>query len=458
MSELSEYEKKRLDNIRQNQQVLRSLHIPVLPQVRERQEYQKVRSGIAQKRERQASEPTRRSSRIIEKQTGVPAKMEKIVHDEIPKKRAPRPPRITSQVPFAPQIGATDDFVNCFKKLSSGYVQKMDIDAGDIAARYHMKNEHCILKLARDRIYSMAIHPSADKIIASAGTKEGELAFWDATDALNEYGEEWKPKYYLFAPHNGSISNLKYLPSDDCKLMTTSYDGSCLTMDLKSGTFSPWFQMEDGNQVVTGFDISNDGRLAYHSDTRGFLRVQDLISGKTEHQLQLHEAKIGGVSVSCDQRTLATCSNDRSIALWDIRKLRHKLCDFHYKNAVTAVNFHPTISDCFVSTCYDDHIRIHYNISNVHEVPHNNQTGRWVTLFKAIFDPKSSGPDSSIICIGNMSERGVDMYDLQGIHLGCATSEWLTAQPAVSAVHPIHNIMVSGNASGKVAVWSGDSS
>lgn len=453
--ELSQYERKRLENIRHNQQVLRDLEIPQVKLVPTSKP--KTVAVMRQKRARQEPvEPTRRSTRLIERETGV--KMTETVTEptvERKKEREVRRPIITSRVQFAPTIGANEDFLNSF-----GMVQDQPKTCPP-KKHYAMRHEHCIIKAARDRIYSMAIHPQTDQIIACAGTKEGELAFWNCTEVLDEHykvEDDWTPKAFLFSPHAGAISNLRFNPLDNSRLLTTGYDGTCLTMDLQKGTFSPWFTMPKGDDdaVVTGFDLYDN--LALHSDTAGMLRITDLRCDQLVNKVRLHENKIGGVSVSCDGVSIASCSNDRTVAVWDFRKLtpgnyKHR---FDFKNAVTAVNFHPQSPLHFVSTCYDDTVRI-YNLldtENAIKINHNNQTGRWITLFKAIWDPKSTVKES-VIAIGNMEQRGVDLYEgAKGEWLQCATGEWLTAQPAVNAFHTSLPIMVSGNASGKMVVWS----
>lgn len=470
MNELSEYEQRRLENIRQNQQVLQSLHIsklPLLPAMAKSTTIAKPKAKHVMSEEQGSLvvQLTRRSSRLLQKQLGICLLDREKENSDCyaVAKRKPRPPRVVNGVQCSPQIGATDDYLECVggMLLKEAKALKDEQSCGiidDSSIHFDLKSKSCVVKVFRDRIYSMAIHPTPDRVMAVAGSKEGELGFWDATRVLEdgfEFNDGCVPKCFLFSPHTGSIGNLRFCRSDSSKLLTTSYDGSCLMMDIDSGTFQPWFSMDSKHQAVTtGLDVSRDGRLAFHSDTDGVFRVTDLRSFQTVQQLQLHEDKIGGVSVSSDEHTLATCSNDRSIAIWDVRRLSSKLYSFGYKNAVTSVSFHPTIADCFVSSCYDDHLRIHSFASSI-DIPHNNKTGKWITLFKAIWDPKSDA-NKSLIYIGNMEHRGVDIYNINGQHVQCAQSFWLTAQPAVNAVHSAMNVVVSGNASGKIAIWSNE--
>ena len=85
-------------------------------------------------------------------------------------------------------------------------------------------------------------------------------------------------------------------------------------------------------------------------------------------------------------------------------------------------------------------------------VRHNNQTGRWITTFKAYWDPKSTD-DLGYVVLGDMN-RGLDLIDGTSGVTHNFTSDYLTAQPAVNASHSILDLIVSGNASGKLALWT----
>ena len=172
-----------------------------------------------------------------------------------------------------------------------------------------------------------------------------------------------------------------------------------------------------------------------------------------------------------DGKYLATASNDGTVGLWDLRKLQHRLSDesqaqalhtLTFRRSVTSVYFNPSDSNKIISTCYDDHVRVHYNLTkgsadtHLHsEMSHNNQTGRWITNFKAVWDPKSA----NYAVVGNMN-RGIDVInaEMEGEAkseiVRNVTSDYLTAQPAVNAFHPNLDVVASGNASGKIALWT----
>ncbi|CAD6883867.1 unnamed protein product [Tilletia caries] len=88
-----------------------------------------------------------------------------------------------------------------------------------------------------------------------------------------------------------------------------------------------------------------------------------------------------------------------------------------------------------------------------HQMPHNNQTGRWLTMFRvrwcgnADVDPHftlGSMHRHAEIWSGRTGELLRSLYD----------EEWVTAVPAVTAMHPRRvGRLVAGNASGKCFLW-----
>lgn len=480
--ELSAYELKRLENIRQNQKILESLEIPKLSaveQIVKNTAHQAVKPKKAPSRSRKpVLKPTRVSARILQKIEDEKTDGKKISSYDLltelpepqPKERKPRP-LPGSRVPFAPEDGATEGFVAMMK--TGQKTTMIDVEIAELPEdpRIGIKSAACVAKVLQDRIYSVALHPSQDKIIAATGSKSGQLAFWDATalyyDHDTTFGCQQAAPYYLFHPHSGSLSTLRYCPGKASQLLSCGYEGSIQCMDIVKGCFETVYTApkELDEQYISTFDFFNDanGNVLGFSDMSGFVSIMDrrLAQGKVE-RFHLHTKKIGGMSVSpVNPNLIATCSLDNVVCIWDRRQMTLEdstpLAKFDYKRAVTAVNFHPTKQDTLVSTCYDDHVRIHHSALSDKPVEmsvrHNNQTGRWITTFKAFWDPKSSHDGTSHVIVGDMN-RGVDLIEGPSGVTHNFTSEFLTAQPAVNAAHSSLDLIVSGNASGKLALWT----
>ena len=86
-------------------------------------------------------------------------------------------------------------------------------------------------------------------------------------------------------------------------------------------------------------------------------------------------------------------------------------------------------------------------------IPHNNQTGKWVTLFRACWNQNPElEPHFSI---GSM-HRHAEIYAQDGRLLtSLYDPDYITAIPAVIAMHPtIPGRLATGNVSGKCALWA----
>lgn len=477
MEVLSDYERKRLENIRNNQKILDSLAIPLLPIAasvnKTSQNIKKAAPSAGNKRkksERDSLEgehgsPIRRTSaRIQSKANGETSKLSMAEELELyrttlrTREEKPKPKRVLGNIPFEPENGATEEFVSLMSSIALVKTRwERDLKPLDGGRHYRIDGEFSIAKVVQERIYSMAVHPNREKIIVSAGSKSGSLGIWDATAAWT--GEAGSRETYHFRPHTAAISNQRYHPTNPGQLLMTSYDGIVRCLDIVKGEFSKLYCAKD-EQYIAGFDVTNDGSALYFTDICGALTRLDPRCGKTS-VFQLHEKKAGGFSLSpVDNNYCASSSLDDTICIWDVRKLKEyesdMLARFEYKRAVTSVFFHPQIRDALLSTCYDDSVRIHQGVlaDNAQElrIPHNNQTGRWITPFRAIWDPKSTDLLHSRIVVGDMN-RGVDVIEMDSGDLTNNVSELLTAQPAVNAIHSSLDLIVSGTASGKCILW-----
>lgn len=502
--QLSEYERKRLDKIRQNQQILHSLAIPNLSTSLIGTQTKKGSSLKNRKKKAEIQDLPRRISTRLQERAANPHSTKMSIADELALYRtinpslAPsreRPPRILGNIPFAPErdqetlqktlksvLASTERTPTSSNPVSNPFHSKV--------GNYHIEGEFSVAKVMEDRVYSLAIHPNPDRILVTVGSRMGAFGVWDVTEAWKHQPDQLKSEEkaierqtFYFKPHTGSITAQRYSSIDSSKLFMSSYDGIVRCLDFVRGEFLSIYHREDhaSSQLITSMEVSSDGLLLYFTDYNGVFSRYDIRAPDSLDTFQVHEKKAGGLSISpVDPHCLATCSLDDTICIWDMRKLPsqhssalpvHRL---EYSRAVTAVNFHPRLRDVLVSTAYDDSVRIHqgiglangpstapslsssYNEGNQlteQRINHNNQTGRWITPFKAIWDLKSNSPHNSRVIVGNMN-RGLDIIHMaEQIQVVNNQSEFLTAQPAVNAVHPTLDLIVSGTASGRCFLW-----
>lgn len=85
---------------------------------------------------------------------------------------------------------------------------------------------------------------------------------------------------------------------------------------------------------------------------------------------------------------------------------------------------------------------------------HNNNTGRWIIPFRAIWAPPAWAPDVALV--GGMS-RTIDAFSAgSGAALASLRSpDWMTAIPSRLAAHPAVPVLAGATASGRINVFRG---
>lgn len=168
---------------------------------------------------------------------------------------------------------------------------------------------------------------------------------------------------------------------------------------------------------------------------------------------------------------LVTASNDKTVCLWDARMLASKkksknTGSITQGRAVGCARFSPS-GNRLVTTSYDDTLRVFDDVleSGLKKKPviirHNNQvsnlrksivltfvqTGRWLTKFQAIFEPKNE----DYILVGSMDRpRGLDVFHLSGRQVTHFTADYFESVSSLLVSHPTQNLICGGNSSGRV--------
>ena len=350
------------------------------------------------------------------------------------------------------------------------------------------------IKITPERIYSLGFHPARDKALVFAGDKLGNLGLFDgshtspdqvkqeADDDGDEDGNvdsEVEPAISTFKLHTRTISAFSFHPTNDNTLLTASYDSSIRSLDLIKGTaveaYAPLDRSADA--PISGVEISRtDPNMLHFSTLGGSFGIHDLRTPthETVELFELSEKKIGGFSLHpALPHLVATASLDRMLRIWDLRKITGKgenrtpICVGEHLSKLSISHAAFNAAGQVATTSYDDTIKIH-DLSESTDwkaghtldedemmpttvVPHNNQTGRWVTILRAQWQLQ---PQDGIarFAIGNMN-RFVDVYTSKGEQLTQLGGEGITAVPAVAQFHPTQDWIAAGTASGKLCLW-----
>lgn len=258
----------------------------------------------------------------------------------------------------------------------------------------------------------MGFHPTADKALIFAGDKMGNLGLFDGSQSVpdikaehDEEDDDAEPAVTTFKIHTRTISAFQFSATDAHALFSASYDSSVRKLDLNKGMaveiYAPADKSEDA--PLSGVDVGT-ANMVYFSTLDGSFGMHDIRAPSDKTQVfQLSEKKIGGFSMHPIHKHLfATASLDRTMKVWDLRKITGKgdaraptlLGEHESRLSVSHAAFN---SVGHVATAsYDDTVKI-YDFTDCGDwkagtrlsdeamepatiIPHNNQTGRWVTM------------------------------------------------------------------------------
>ncbi|KAG0086997.1 hypothetical protein BGZ93_000851 [Podila epicladia] len=331
------------------------------------------------------------------------------------------------------------------------------------------------VKVCQGRVYCMAIHPNPEKILVCGGDIDGNLGFWDLDEShADDYEPELEeePNVYSYKAHSRSLSSMQYSPTDPTKLFSTSYDGSVRYLDLVKQQFLEAYVVpRDVNEHLGSISIDSTGNHLWFADSDGGVSLKDVRTPKDQlvYRKLLHEKKVGCVNVNPKHgHLIATSSLDRTMRIWDIRNFAsHKeetdepleeLAQFPHRLSVTSAMWSPD-GNSIVSTSYDDYVRVFNNfepglpvvkeIPEPIKIPHNNQSGRWCTMLRAVWSHQFNW-----FSIGNMN-KSLDIYSrgTGDLMANLKDPRILTTVPAANAWHPSRIVLASGMANGKMVIW-----
>ena len=365
------------------------------------------------------------------------------------------------------------------------------------------------IKITPERIYSASFHPTGEKPIVFMGDKLGHLGIVDGSqepevsgvkkddDDEDEEDDYSDPVITTVKPHTRTISSMHTHPSNPGTLFTGSYDSSIRTIDLQKQVaveiYGPRDKLEDS--PVSGIDMSAaDPNTIYFTTLHGSFGQHDYRTPSSETKLyDLSEKKIGGFTLNpVAPHYLATASLDRTMKLWDLRKLTKSLPTMvgEHESRLSVSHAAFNTAGQVATSSYDDTIKIHSfgvgpastsassrklkikqpteRLENMqtwkigHQlseevmepevtISHNNQTGRWVTILRPQWQRHPSDGIQKFV-IGNMN-RFVDVYSATGEQLAQLGGDGITAVPAVAVFHPTKDWIAAGTASGKLCLW-----
>ncbi|KAI9480987.1 MAG: WD40-repeat-containing domain protein [Benjaminiella poitrasii] len=475
MATLSEYEKKRLENIKANEALLRDLEIPTLTKRKAPSSgSNNIKKHTPKQSKRESRIPTRSSARLRGKS---PEKQTNIDIGILETRQQSKTIEALDEADQKRLLNAMKDALRNVPNIEPNQVKKEAIKSEegkqsdqilkDRLENLKIQHDWATVKVTPNRITAALFHPSVAKLLACAVDTEGYLGIWDVNEKDTESEE---PIVYQYKPHTRNVTDLHFNPADNSKLLTSSYDGLLRTYDMNKAEFTT---MDLGGETypITCFDVTQNGDTIWFSTSDGEVGIVDSRIGSAPIIHMVKEKKIGCLHLNpVDQNLLVLASNDRTVTVWDVRmwnkrkrEIEEPLQSIEHGYSVTSAYWSPN-GDILATASYDDYIRLfdldknNKTLELKSAIKHNNHTGRWVTNFRARWNTNQVyGLDTQHLVIGNMNQT-VDVYSGETGEeiIQYYDSEHITAIPSVCQFHPmtINPVVLTGNASGRMICWS----
>ena len=300
--------------------------------------------------------------------------------------------------------------------------------------------------------------PDESMLLVASGDKEGHIGLWrvDKTTSEADEEEDEDDGVLYYKAHGSYISHCKWgRGALRGKLFTCAYDGAVRVLDPQTGSFQETVYSEEDE--FSACDQFADGNTALVCDNVGNLHQLDLRVGKfTSPSLSIHEKKINTVHIDPGNEHRFATSTNQLVSVWDVRKLKKNAKSTHdlvHRKSSQAAYWCPDGSGALLTTCYDDALRVWRPdlsaAAPTATIKHNNQTGRWVLPFRAVWSAAGDG----VLC-GSMT-RQVEIFNpATGASLArYASPDHMTAIASRLACHRSLNYVAAGTASGRVHVY-----
>ncbi|KAK4792321.1 hypothetical protein SAY86_022756 [Trapa natans] len=305
-----------------------------------------------------------------------------------------------------------------------------------------------IARVVSGRIMAIKFFPTPNMRMIAVGNKFGNVAFW------NMEAPEVEDGILLYQTHPGPVSGISISEFNMSKMFTCCYEGFLRRMDIEKEVFDLVYVADQC--IYSLCQQPNNSSGLYLGEGRGGLKFWDERTGKTPDSWDLHESRINTIDFNPrNPSIMATSSSDGTSCIWDLRNISSSRVKsirvVNHKKAVHAAYFSP--SGSFLATSsFDDTVGIvsgtEFNETSF--VRHNNHTGRWISTFRPIW-----GWDDSYIFTGNMN-RAVDVISLSRKSIICSLkSPYISAIPCRFAAHPFEvGTLAAATSGGQVYTWT----
>jgi len=481
MAGLCEYEKIRLRNIREREAMFEELKISeaksdlsllFTPTTQNKQGPSK--RGLASKKKEKEILPARKSSRISGGKVPEIQRYEPLLSDPVEEKEID-----LHTLPLADTFASSDlvtlaDTQQFLTKISKSITEKTTISFKGSSLKSSCSplsvTEELVAKVVPERIFSVAVHPSPDTLIAAAGDKRGSVGLWDIL-ATNSPGHG----VHLYHPHTRPVNTLTWDMANNNNLVSTSYDGTTRMLDMEKQEHvmiygEKEFLYEGGwttchaqrcpdtflvSQGTAGTVVMMDRRVSWEKPV-SIAKLFDRVAPKSVsvHPVQNHFFLTGNNKAGCFIFDIRNASNSLTTKLMTpVSEL------IGHSRSLSSCQFSPVTGNQVVTMGSDDRLTL-FNTSTMAKTispqckaKHNNQTGRWLTPFRSSWHPTREG----MLVTGSMERpRQIEVWGTASGSLDLVSrlrGEFLGSVCSLVEVHPTKEVVVGGNSSGRLHVF-----
>ncbi|KAK1339003.1 hypothetical protein QTO34_019672 [Cnephaeus nilssonii] len=282
-------------------------------------------------------------------------------------------------------------------------------------------SEDTVCKVTQGSIFSMAVHPSEIRTLVAAGARSGQVGLWDLTHQPKEDG------VYVFQPHSQPVSCLYFSPANPAHILSLSYDGTLRCGDFSKAVFEEVYRNEGSS--LSSFDfLAEDASTLIVAHWDGSMSLVDRRTPGTSYE-KLINSSLGKI------RTVHVHPAPESQESQPLISLSE-----HTKSIASAY-FSPLTGNRVVTTCADCKLRIFDSSCISSQIPllttiwHNTNTGRWLTRFRAVWDPKQE----DCVIVGSMAyPRRVEIFHETGSRciLSLVENAWFLCVPSMLCIQP----------------------
>jgi len=304
----------------------------------------------------------------------------------------------------------------------------------------------------------MDIHPGSNILAITGCDRKGTVGL--VVKSIDNLHGEWCKIYYDFHTEYATCCRFDNFKSN--YINSTSYDSTFRTCDITKNLSIEIFKDSDNNGL-TAFDYRSFQTYLVSENNGDVLLIDLRTDPVTIERFDVTKKRIRTLHINPNQRDeFCISGTDNCVKIWDLRNMKdmkyclttNYSCYGAYYNQAGSHIMATTRDDHVLSFSYDDIQNADdlYDIRPTKKIHHRNFVNRFVTPFTA--QPYSRF--ESYFLIGSEKyPRTITILDENCKTIASLGSPNLNSLPTINIAHQTLPIVVGGNSSGRIHVFTG---